>query len=986
MTIRSVLFLLGAALCSCTAAADELPPGVVDTQDPEDVPLSPRASLERIEVPEGFRVTLFAGEPDLRRPIAFDFDDRGRLWVVENYSHPVWKEGEGRDRILILEDVDHDGRFDRRKVFWDRGRYLSGIAWGHGGVWIANTPSLEFIPDADGNDVPDSGPVARLDGFRISSNNVVNNLHWGPDGWLYGAIGIAAPSMVGVPGSSEEERLRITRGIWRYHPCDETFEVVAKGMVNPWGADFNQYGDLFSANTVSAHLFHILPGMYCQRREREASDPHVYEPVQSIADHLHWGGGRWQDSRGNAEAHTVAGGGHAHCGAMIYLGGNWPERYRGAFFTANLHGNRINMDRILPRSSGYVAVHGEDFLFGNDPWFRALTLKYGPDGGVYISDWHDLGECHDNDGSHRSSGRLYKVIHGEPAAEPVDLSRMTSMELARLHRHPNEWHVRHARRILQERARTDPDDRKASGLLFGQLQGGDTTELRLRALWTLHVMEDLGEEDLVVLLGDADLHIRRWAVRLLVDRGPCSEEAEARLAAMASGEPSSKVRLALAVALQRMGSAHRWALAEGLASHAGDAVDPLLPRMLWFGLRTFVHQDPGRALTLAEGSALPRVREWLTRRMVELDTRHLQVIMERKLPDRSTLAGMLAALEPKGSQAPPLAWAEVEPEISDHPDSEVRSLGFRLAMIFGDRERIRQYRKRVTDEATPAEERRNALETLSKLEGGIPVSLLHRLIERPSELRTTALRALMRDQEPDTGSILLARYASLDDRERQDALAVLAGRVEFAHQLLDAIEEGDIRRREVSAPVLQQLRSIEVPSLSRRVEGIWTDGSAELARARSLERYRSLMTEEYLAGGDAGRGRRIFDRVCAGCHRLFGEGAVLGPDLTGSGRHDMDYLLTNLVDPGALVDSSYRMTTARLKDGRILNGFIESLGDDSMVLATLQGSFRFSMNEAESIRTSELSMMPEGILDLLPPEQARDLLLYLTLPEQVHYP
>ena len=164
--------------------ADDLPPGVVNTQNPADVSLTPTESLNRLKVPKGFHATLFAAEPSIRRPIAFDFDDRGRLWVVENYSHPKWKKDGSSDRVIILEDTDGDGEFDKRKVFWDKGRYLTGIAFGHGGVWLANTPELSFIPDRDGDDVPDSEPVAMLDGFQVSSNNVVNNLHWGPDGWL----------------------------------------------------------------------------------------------------------------------------------------------------------------------------------------------------------------------------------------------------------------------------------------------------------------------------------------------------------------------------------------------------------------------------------------------------------------------------------------------------------------------------------------------------------------------------------------------------------------------------------------------------------------------------------------------------------------------------------------------------------------------------------------------------------------------------------
>ena len=186
--------------------ADDLPDGVSNSQDSGDVSLTPLQSLGLMKVPAGFNVTLFAGEPDIRRPIAFDFDDRGRLWVVENYSHPKASKKQNPDRIVILEDTDNDGEFDKRKVFWSGGRYLSAIAYGHGGVWIGNSPELWFIPDRDRDDVPDSEPVVILDGFVESSNNVLNNFHWGPDGWLYGAIGLRNMSYVGKPGTPKKER------------------------------------------------------------------------------------------------------------------------------------------------------------------------------------------------------------------------------------------------------------------------------------------------------------------------------------------------------------------------------------------------------------------------------------------------------------------------------------------------------------------------------------------------------------------------------------------------------------------------------------------------------------------------------------------------------------------------------------------------------------------------------------------------------------
>ena len=497
-------------MCASTLLADDLPLGVVNTQNPNDVSLTPQESLARITVPDGFHVTLFAGEPDVRRPIAFDFDDRGRLWVIENYSHPEWKADNATDRIIILEDTDHDGQFDKRKIFWDKGRYLTGIAFGHGGVWIANTPELSFIPDRDRDDKPDSEPVVVLDGFQKSINNVLNNFHWGPDGWLYGAIGLSESSLVGKPGTSDEERTEIARGIWRFHPLRHDFEVVARGMVNPWGADFNEYGDLFTANTVTAHLWHIVPGMYCQGRGKETDNPHVYRRIQSIANHLHWGGGQWQSSR-SGKQHSVAGGGHAHCGGMVYLGNNWPEQYCGKFFTNNLHGNRINCDQLVPNRSTYAGVHDKDVLFGNDPWFRGMSVKYGPDGGVYVSDWHDFGECHDTDGGHRTSGRIYKVVFGEPEKWVVDLHTFTNVQLAELHLHPNEWFVRRARRILHERAAAGRDISEAVARLRAIFEDGDEIK-QLRVIWTRFVIDDLKDKDCLALLEHESDHLRRWGI------------------------------------------------------------------------------------------------------------------------------------------------------------------------------------------------------------------------------------------------------------------------------------------------------------------------------------------------------------------------------------------------------------------------------------------------------------------------------------------
>ena len=618
--MRHLSLLLLVAIGSSTALAQSsgLPNGVKNTQNLSDKTISPAESLRRITVPDGFNVSLFAAEPDVGQPIASTFDDRGRLWVAECYSHPVWKP-KGNDRILIFEDTDNDGTFDKRKVFWDEGRYLTGLLYGYGGVWICNTPSLMFIPDRNGDDIPDGSPVDLLDGWtRKNPNNVLNNLTWGPDGWLYGCIGNSEESLVGKPGTPEEQRTAIPRGIWRFHSIDRKFEVVAIGAVNPWGLDFNDWGEGFFTNCVIGHLWHLIPGAYYQRRDAEQDNPYAYTRIEPIADHLHWGGGKWTDSRGGKGVHSKAGGGHAHTGAMVYLGDNWPDRYRNTFFTGNIHGNRINNDTLEPEGSGYVAHHGDDFLLGNHDWFRCLWQKYGPDGGVLIGDWHDYGECHDNDGSHRTSGRIYKITYGAlPKLKPFDLSKLTDAELVQLQLHKNDWYVRHARRLLHERFLSGSDMEKSRSALRDIFEENEDPTRKLRALWTLNLIGGLSEDCLVEQISNESEHVRAWSVRLLCDKTPPTADVIKQLADLAAKETSPVVRLQLASALQRLPLGHRWDIASGLVRYEQDADDHSLPQMIWYGVEPLVPLDSKRAFQLIVASKIPLIRQHIARRSAE---------------------------------------------------------------------------------------------------------------------------------------------------------------------------------------------------------------------------------------------------------------------------------------------------------------------------------------------------------------------------------
>ncbi len=604
-------------------------PEIINNEPSQERLLSPEEALAKIKVPEGFHVSLFAGEPDVQQPISLTTDERGRLWVAENYTYSDSKtnfDNTLRDRIVILEDTDGDGRFDERTVFWDEGQKLTSVEVGFGGVWALCAPHLLFIPDANHDDVPDGKPVVVLDGFDALAvrHNIVNGLKWGPDGWLYGRHGILATSLVGKPGATASQRVPINCAIWRYHPTRGVFEAVAHGTTNSWGFDYDEHGEMFFINTVIGHLWHVVPGAHYRRMYGTDFNPYLYQLIEQTADHFHWDTGEaWSDIRkiGVSPTTDKAGGGHAHSGMMIYLGGNWPDQYRNTMFTVNLHGRRLNNDRLERAGAGYVAHHAADFFHSDDPWFRGIDLIYGADGGVYIADWTDVGECHENDGVHRTSGRIFKVTYGEN--KPVgafDMGSATDASLARAQLNPNDGIARQSRRILQERAAGGRDLTHAQSLLLKMFDGDLPVPQKLRAMWCLASINAADEGWLVRQLGHADEHVRAWVVRLLMDRGDLSKSAIEHLQKLAAREHSGLVQVYLASAMQKIDYDQRWPIAEALAARDEFAHDRELPLMVWYGIEPAVVHQPNRAVNLAVTSRFPVVRLLTARRLtVEIE-------------------------------------------------------------------------------------------------------------------------------------------------------------------------------------------------------------------------------------------------------------------------------------------------------------------------------------------------------------------------------
>jgi putative membrane-bound dehydrogenase-like protein len=957
-----------------------------NTQHAGEEPLPPKEALKRLRVPKGFQVTLAAAEPDVRQPIAITFDDRGRLWVAESYSYDGSKfTDEHHDRILIFEDTTGDGVLDQRRLFCDGLTHLTGLEIGFGGVWITAPPHLAFIPDRNRDDVPDGEAIVHLDGWSLKAeHNSVNGLTWGPDGWLYGRHGIKQPSLVGRPGEDSDQRTELSCSIWRYHPTRSVFEMVADGTINPWGLDFDDHGQGFLTTSVAEHLWHLVPGAHYERWKDRGTHPNpfVYETMSATSDHLHWSSGTWDKAGRQSEGNLEFGGGHSHCDAMIYLGDRWPIEFRGSLLTSNIHGRRVNRDALVRTSGPYRGVHADDFLIANDPWFRAVSMEYGPDGDVYLTDWSDNGECHDRDGVHRTSGRIYKITWGEPIHVRVDLTTASMEQLVQFQLHRNDWYVRHVRRILQERSAAGHDMSDVHFALRDMFTNNPDVTRKLRAMWALYSSNGVNDDWLLKLLGHESEHVRSWAVRLLVDDGEPTAVVVERFTELAHQETSWLVRMSLVSALQRISIGDRWTTAFSIAKATADQEDSNLQRMIWYAIEPEVAANPQRAMQTVE-SVSPQLRRWLARRISEDSTSSVAILFDTldrtSRPDvmADLLAGFNASLSVVRLDELPGSIDRIVEKLIRHKDRRVRVRAVTAAAIVGDEATLQRIRHLLHAVGTDPETRLAALNGLVRRQAPGLTEDLQRLIAA-GRLTTPVLQAAAARNEPEFVQTVLNSYDSFAKDDRIAAIDFLVARRSSARLLLDAIELKQISAADVSAVQARQIVALSDASLQKRLERAWgTLRRSSADRLRQIKELEQALVPSRIATADLAKGKEIFKQTCASCHKLFGEGQTIGPDLTGANRHNLHYLSSNVIDPGAAVAADFRLAIVLTNGGRVITGAISRRTDSSLTIQTATEVIEIKSDDIDEVTISAKSLMPDGLLDKLNEAQIRDLFAWL---------
>jgi putative membrane-bound dehydrogenase-like protein len=950
---------------------------------------SPADAIKQFQVPEGFKITCVASEPDVRKPVTITFDDRGRMWVIQYLQYPspaglkpikvdqylrtVYdrvpepppKGPKGADRITILEDPDETGRYRKIKDFHVGLNLASGMCLGYGGVFVAQPPYLLFYKIKEGVDVPDGDPEVLLSGFGMEDAHAfANSLQWGPDGWLYGAQGSTVTANI--------RGIEFQQGIWRYHPVTKEFELFAEGGGNTWGLDFDRHGQIIAGtNWGGQAMLHQVQGGYYVKgftKHGPLHNPYTF----GYFDHVPYTGFK---------------GGHVTCGGILYTGGLFPEKYHNQYIAANLLSNAIYWHQLERNGSSFKAKFGGDLVTTDDKSFRPVDCLVGPDGAVYIADWCDKRANHVDpvDNWDRTKGRIYKLDY--PANRqrklPGDapLSKLSSKELVALLSQPNDWYCREARRILAER-------RDASVIpTLKQMVLDKKDQLALESLWALYVSGGFDDELALKLLDHPNEHVRTWTVRLLCDpKRRLKSTVVVKLELLAEGDPSPVVRSQLACSAKRLPADQSLGLAAALLTRSEDADDPHVPLLIWWAI-----EKHGGSIEQVKAKARPMFDRFILERMArryvaEGSFRSVQELLERehRFGTKEGVRRLLAGIE-KGLEGRRLEKKDADDLAStlermwqtegENPDPNL----FRISLRLGLKQAEHRAKEILARPQGSGDEFVATVELLGQLGKAEHLPTFLRILReyQDTKVRQALLTALQSFPQPEAAQTVLEVYPKLQVSLKSRAQGLLCSRPASALDFLKAVDAKKIDPKEVPLDNLQRLVAFKNSEIDKLVEKHWGKVGAQ-SSGEKQSRMASIKHILRQGKGDAAKGKELFVKNCANCHTLFNEGNKVGPELTGLDRKNLDFLVVSIVDPSAFIRPEFVAYNVVKKDGQVLTGLLAEDSPKTVTLLDAQNQRTvIAKDKVEEMTASAQSLMPEKLLDPFDDQQIRDFFAYL---------
>jgi len=968
-------------------------------------PLTAEETLRHFKLADGLKMEIVSSEPTIRQPLNIYFDERGRLWVVQYLQFPfpaglkIVKYDEhmravfdkvppappnhfkGADRITILESTRGDGVFDHAKDFVSDLNIARSVVTGRNGVWVLNPPYLLFYPDKDRDDIPDGPPEVALSGFGLEdTHSGANSLAWGPDGWLYGAHGSTCTADVkGIKFFGQ--------AIWRYHPVTKDFEVFAEGGGNTYSLEFDAHGLAYSGSNSgeTRGLYYVQGGVYTKDLGKHGPLMNPYS--------FGWFSHMSHKGLMDRFPQTI----------IIYEGGAIPA-CEGELIAGMSLCNRVQAAKMFRDTSSWRTEDTQALVLTDDRWFRPVDTKTGPDGAIYMADWYDSRLSHRDprDTWDKEHGRIYRLSAiGSKSAPLFDLARLSTDELIKYLSHANKWYRQTALRIFYDRH--DPATLSALHKLVEKERG----QVALEAFWAVNASGGFNESFALKMLNHPNPYIRYWTVRLLGDEKKVSPQLQSNLVELAHTESDAQVRSQLASTCKRLPAKDALPIIRQLLFHAEDESDRHIPMLLWWAIESKCGTDRKLVLDLFREKALWHTPIVSNPRRVPLHNSNelapepvtlLSRLGQRYTAERSyqnldtsaellgmapgpnevdeLVRGMEAGLQGDAVKSIPVSMQKRVDELwTKRPKTPIL---ISFAARLGHPEAERAVLDMLADAKATEAARKKMVALVAELHvtAAVPVLLDVLTKEKAESLRLEVLNSLQRFPDERIAQTVLDLYSDMGAAMRELSRSILCSRASWSRMLLEAVTSGEIGRESVPVAnvlVIQNHHDARCDELIRKHWGNLKKSSAE--KEHQIAAVRKLLSS---GKGDPRAGKALFKQSCAVCHTLFGEGAQIGPELTGDERDNLDSLLPAIIDPSLGIREEYTTFNLTTKDDQSLTGFLLVDQPKAVTMMDTQGhKLVIAREQIQSLRASPVSLMPEGLLDPLSGQQIRDLISYV---------
>ncbi|MDH4093110.1 MAG: dehydrogenase, partial [Cyclobacteriaceae bacterium] len=876
-------------------------------------PVTPADVVTTFRYPDDLALDLVLSEPTVTQPVFLNFDHRGRLWVVQYNQYP-YPEGlkvmsldqhtraafdkmlqpppdgiKGADKISFFEDTDGDGKFDKSTDAITGLNIATSVALGRRNIWVMDPPYLLAYPDADQDGIPDGPPLVHLEGFGIEDTHAVaNNLRWGPDGWLYGAQGSTCTANV---SSSVSKNVKFNgQAVWRYHPDTHIFEIFAEGGGNTFDVEIDEKGRIYSGDNGTSRGRYYKQGAYYVRnlgKHGAYTNPYAFGNLSNMKH------------EGDNARFT-----HAF---VRYQEQSLPARYHDRMIAINPLQSYVLLSSFEPQGSTFSNIDDTRILQTDDHWFRPVDITTGPDGAVYLADWYDSRLTHvdPRDTWSKNTGRIYRLRNKntDPSFPGFDISTYSNDQLIATLSNKNKW--------FRQQALLEVGNRRNSAVIpeLTRILETEAGQSALEALWAINLSGGFDDTVAVIALHHSDPFVRMWAIRLLGDENKVSPAISVELSRLASVEPHAEVRSQLAATAKRLPGVQSIPIIKNLLMHHDDDDDADIPLQIWWALESKAVSDRKEVLAMFENSSIwekQTVSESILGRLMQRwviaggDQNYAACSRLLKLAPSVKDAGPLINGLQEGLRGRDVTTLPAELVKALQPfQAEFGKESLALALRQGHREAIDKALLTIADDHAAIGERLSYIRIFGEVNRPESVPVLLKLLESgqsSAAIKQGSLEALPRYDNPKIGSRVVDAYPDklrADPFVRAAALTLLASRKPWAVQLLNAIarekKPGEkfiahtIDKTDVPVEIVHQLTLLKDPDITETVSRLWPETApvSQDERNSQITRVSQLLKS---GAGDPLAGRLIFNSMCGRCHRLFEDGASLGPDLTGYDR------------------------------------------------------------------------------------------------------